>query len=49
MLDDRTRKTAPANLSSHVYRGEVAEEIYQRVRAHAPRLREAYDVVRGLP
>jgi nucleotidyltransferase substrate binding protein (TIGR01987 family) len=41
MLDDR-------NLSSHVYREEVAAEIYGRVRTHAPRLREANNVMMGL-
>lgn len=39
MLDDR-------NLSSHVYREEAAVEIYARVRKNAPRIREAYNVLR---
>ena len=38
MLDDR-------NLSSHVYREEVAAEIYQRVQRRAPHLRVAYDAL----
>ena len=41
MLDDR-------NLTSHAYREEEAAEIYGRIQNNAPRLREAYDVLRGL-
>ncbi|MEM0962189.1 MAG: HI0074 family nucleotidyltransferase substrate-binding subunit [Bacteroidota bacterium] len=41
MLDDR-------NLSSHVYREDLAAEIYERVSANAPRLREAHDVMVAL-
>ncbi len=40
MLEDR-------NLSSHVYREEVAAEIYGRIRVSAPRLRETYDTLRS--
>lgn len=46
MLDDR-------NLSSHVYREEVAAEIYDRICTNAPQLREAFDALvayeRSLP
>ena len=36
---------ADRNLSSHVYREEVAAEIYGRIRTNAPRLREAFDAL----
>ena len=36
------------NLSAHVYREELAAEIYGRIRANAPRIREAYDTLAGL-
>ena len=50
-IDDETtwiQVLKDRNLSSRVYREEVALEIYQRLRLYAPRLREAHGAMTRL-